>query len=148
MNISWHIYPADSQPPPKLAYEGNKSLAINFHMQEGWLSFYHYPNTLTFGRYKALEFYILYNDLKNDQLITAIYADNKEKYRYPSEDWLHVSNQYNCKDPSDTSPWVCIYIPLSDYEYPYPMFYAIAIGKASGQDEGIFYIDNMQLIEK
>src|SRR5688572_21956423 len=42
VNLSWHIYNADYQSQPKLTYEGNTSLAINFHMQEGWLSFFHY----------------------------------------------------------------------------------------------------------
>jgi hypothetical protein len=145
-NIEWSIHTADDQPQSRIAYEGDISLAITFHKQIGWLIFHHNPNSLPYNRYKAVEFYILRNDLKNDQLIMSLYGDGKVKY--PSEDGLLVSDRYFCNDNPAPDTWTCISIPLSDFDHPGTGIIGIAIGKTNGQDDGTFYIDNVRLIEK
>jgi hypothetical protein len=76
----------------------------------------------------------------------ALYADGK--VMYPSEYGLLVSDHYNCNENHDPGTWTCIRIPLSDFELPGKGITGIAIGKTDGQDEGTFYLDNVQLIEK
>lgn len=145
-NVDWMIYTGSEPSQPRIAYEGEKSLAVNFHQQKGWLIFHHYPNPIPFKKYDAIEFHILGYDLKEYPLIMALYSDGKVKH--PSEDGLVVSDHYFCEDHMVSNSWMCIRVPLTDFEHPGTGIIGIAIGKTDGEEIGTFYIDDVRLIVK
>lgn len=145
-NIEWTIYTASDPSQSLFAYEGKTSLAVNFHQQKGWLIFHHYPNALPFDRYEAIEFHLLGNDLEEDRLIMALFSDGRVKH--PSEDGLLLSDRHFCEDHNESTSWMCIRVPLSDFGHPGTGIIGVAIGKTDGQDRGTFFIDNLRLIVK
>lgn len=144
-NASWMIHTGGYRGQPIIAYCGRTSLAVQFQKVQGWVIFHHFPTAPQVGRYEALEFHVLNNDLKSDSLLLAVYSDGKISH---PPNGLALIEEYQCKDKVDKNGWSCYRVPLDDFRHPGGGLIGIAFGKGNGVDQGVFYLDEIHLIKK
>ncbi len=145
-NVKWNIVAQQHNKDKKIAAQGDKCLAVEFNKNKGWIIFHHFPTAPPPDRYVALEFYIQKNNLQHDTPLICLYGD--EKIQYPSKDGISISEKNSCQDKAQPEGWNCIRVPISEFKLLGKGIIGIGIGKDNGIDEGSFYIDNVQLIEK
>lgn len=144
-NTSWGVQTGGSQGQPTIAHRGQTAIAVQFERAKGRVIFHHLPTAPLAGRYEALEFCVLQNDLKHDVLRLSLYSDGKVPH---PRDGLALDDRYRCGDGGFPDAWKCYRLPLGVFAHPGGGIIGVAFGKGDGVDEGTFYLDDVRLIEK
>ena len=144
-NATWTPHTGGYRGQPTIANTGQTSMAVQFRKTKGWVIFHHFPTAPQLGRYDAIDFHLLRNDLKQDPLRLALYSDGKVPH--PS-DGLVVDDHYRYDEEGGGGDWSRFRVPLDDFIHPGGGIIGVAFGKGDGVDEGTFYLDDICLVKK
>lgn len=144
-NAGWQPHTAGFHNQPLIAHSGQTSMAIKFQKRKGCVIFHHFPTAPPLNRYEYLEFYIFPNNLAHDPLLLSLYSDGKVPNPMAG---LVVNENYRCDDRKNSNHWYCYRVPIGDFAHPGGGIIGVAFGKADGQDEGTFHLDDIRLTAK
>jgi hypothetical protein len=132
-------------PGERAAYRGDTLLRVQFHREKGWLILHHFPMPPAINKYGELEFYIDKGDLRHDRLLLCLFGEGKKQY--PSAEGITVKDEMMTA-PEGNRKWRRIRMNIKDFQLQEGGIIGIGIGKADGEDSGMFYLDDIRLIPK